>query len=182
MNLSHALASSLPPPGYNAQRPYCFSLTLANGEMSFFQAGTEELVQEWVLTCNYWAARRSRPPLPGGVSNVDYGWRALDNADEPEDRDDSQSMFSTRSAKSKMSLHPTLGRRNGNSERTHLSDWKAPQASLIPSSLDEESQLESLQKHIQSLVKDLDHHKSLEVPLGRYVSLMLQSTGSRFAN
>jgi PH/SEC7 domain-containing protein len=170
MNLSHALASALPPPGYNTQRPYCFSLTLHNGEMSFFQAGTEELVQEWVSTCNYWAARRSRPPLPGGVSNLDYGWKTLESTDQPEDHTDSQSVFSNRSAKSRLSMHRTLGRRNMPAERNHLSDWKAPQPSLIPSKLDEETQLESLQKHVQSLVKDLAAHKALEAPLAKYVS------------
>ena len=45
-------------------------LTLANGALYFFQAGTEELVNEWVQTCNYWAARQSKEPLPGGVSNM----------------------------------------------------------------------------------------------------------------
>ena len=181
MNLSHALASALPPPGYNTQRPWCFSLTLHNGEMSFFQAGTEDLVQEWVSTCNYWAARRSRPPLPGGVSNLDYGWKALESSDQPEDHTDSQSVFSNRSAKSRLSMHRTLGRRNMPAERNYLSDWKAPQPSLIPSKLDEEAQLESLQKHSQSLIKELTAHKALEAPLAKFVSwIMGEIIGSTF--
>lgn len=169
MNLSHALASALPPPGYNSSRPHCFSLTLSNGEMSFFQAGTDDLVHEWVLTCNYWAARRSRPPLPGGVSNLDYGWRALEESNEhaggEPDKADIQSVFSTRSGKSRRSMHPSLG-----GGKTHLADWKAPQPSLIPSDLDEETQLEALQAHVVHLAKDLNHHKGLETPLLNYVS------------
>src|ERR1700742_2958511 len=52
-------------------------LTLSNGGVSFFQAGTEELVGEWVRTCNYWAARQSKEPLAGGVSNMEYGWNRV---------------------------------------------------------------------------------------------------------
>src|SRR5438477_928600 len=44
IHLSHSLAHALPPPGYNRQRPHCMVLTLANGGVYFFQAGTEELV------------------------------------------------------------------------------------------------------------------------------------------
>jgi PH/SEC7 domain-containing protein len=151
--------------------------------MSFFQAGTDELVSEWVLTCNYWAARRSRPPLPGGVSNLDYGWRAIEQANNAGeevgseiDRTDNQSIFSTRSAKSRLSMHHLPGRRfnpnesSTNLSRSSLSDWKPPQPSLIPSRLDEETQLESLQKHVRVLMIDLSDHKVLEGPLARYVS------------
>jgi PH/SEC7 domain-containing protein len=77
LQLSHSLAHALPPPGYNRQRPYCMVLTLASGAVFFFQAGTEELVNEWVQTCNYWAARQSKEPLAGGVSNMEYGWNRV---------------------------------------------------------------------------------------------------------
>ena len=76
-SLAHTLANSLPPPGYNRARPHVFALTLANGSVYFFQTGHEELVQEWVSTCNYWAARQSREPLGGGVSNMEYGWNRV---------------------------------------------------------------------------------------------------------
>ncbi|PWN21755.1 hypothetical protein BCV69DRAFT_281683 [Microstroma glucosiphilum] len=75
--LAHTLANSLPPPGYNRARPHVLALTLPSGAVYFFQAGTEDLVQEWVSTCNYWAARTSRPPLAGGVSNMEYGWNKV---------------------------------------------------------------------------------------------------------
>jgi PH/SEC7 domain-containing protein len=54
-------------------------LTLANGGAYFFQAGTEELVNEWVSTCSYWAARTSKEPLAGGVSNMEYGWNCVED-------------------------------------------------------------------------------------------------------
>ncbi|KAF8200849.1 hypothetical protein BJ912DRAFT_1019831 [Pholiota molesta] len=76
INLAHSLAHALPPPGYH-KRPHCMVLTLANRAVYFFQAGTEELVNEWVSTCNYWAARTSKEPLAGGVSNMEYGWNRV---------------------------------------------------------------------------------------------------------
>jgi len=56
-----------------------------------FQAGHEELVQEWVATCNYWAARQSREPLAGGVSNMEYGWNKVLPRDYDEIMDDTAS-------------------------------------------------------------------------------------------
>jgi hypothetical protein len=143
--------------------------------MSFFQAGTEELVQEWVATCNYWAARRSRPPLPGGVSNVEYGWnRFVEVTEGQAEHDDAKSFRSERSVRSRLSMQATRGRRNGNAaivERMHIADWRAPQASLIPSPLDEETQLESLQKHLQLLHKELEQHTLLEEPMSQMVGI-----------
>jgi hypothetical protein len=86
-SLAHSLANSLPPPGYNRSRPHVFALTLPNGNVFFFQTGHEELVQEWVSTCNYWAARHSREPLAGGVSNMEYGWNKVLPSDVREDDD-----------------------------------------------------------------------------------------------
>jgi PH/SEC7 domain-containing protein len=156
----------LPPPGYNAARPYCFRLKFSSGETNIFQTGTEDLTLEWVSTCNYWAARRSRPPLPGGVTNAEYGWRSLESRQE--DRDDTVSVFSNRSSKSKMSFQNTLGRRN--SSLVPISEWEAPRPTLAPSTLDEELQLESLQRHLENLAKDLKSHESYEEPLNRLVS------------
>ncbi|SJX60602.1 uncharacterized protein SRS1_11831 [Sporisorium reilianum f. sp. reilianum] len=75
--LAHSLANALPPPGYNKTRPHVFALTLPGGRVYLFQTGHEELVNEWVSTCNYWAARQSKEPLPGGVSNMEYGWNKV---------------------------------------------------------------------------------------------------------
>ncbi|GAC73793.1 guanine nucleotide exchange factor [Moesziomyces antarcticus T-34] len=83
--LAHSLANALPPPGYNRTRPHVFALTLPGGKVYFFQTGHEELVNEWVSTCNYWAARQSKEPLAGGVSNMEYGWnKVLPQLDDDE--------------------------------------------------------------------------------------------------
>lgn len=72
--LRQTLASSLPAPGYSKSRPHVWALSLPSGAVHLFQAGTHEIVKEWVSTANYWSARLSKEPLIGGVSNVEYGW------------------------------------------------------------------------------------------------------------
>ncbi|KAL5528345.1 hypothetical protein ACEPAF_7481 [Sanghuangporus sanghuang] len=175
VSLAHSLAHALPPPGYSRQRPHCFVLTLATGGVYFFQAGTEELVNEWVSTCNYWAARTSKEPLAGGVSNMEYGWnRVMDldddrpsvSGDDPSYRD--TDTFSTRSTRSWHGMKDTFSIRSGVSpyaERITIHDWKPPMPSTVPSTHDEETQLEALQKHATSLKTDLDKHNALRTPM-----------------
>lgn len=74
-DLKHTLATVL-PSGYSRQRQHTFTLQQSNGAVYVFQASSAEQVEEWVSTCNYWAARESKEPLAGGVSSLDYGWGA----------------------------------------------------------------------------------------------------------
>lgn len=185
MSLIHSLAHVLPPPGYSRQRPHCLVLTLASGGVYFFQAGTEELVNEWVSTCNYWAARLSKEPLAGGVSNMEYGWnRVVDVAEgrpsasgdptpaRDPDPSDSVSMRSGRSGRSRMSKKdPFSSRSNGSpfADRAFINEWKPPMPSTVPSSHDEEAQLEALQRHAAGLKQELDEHNALRVPMQQLV-------------
>jgi hypothetical protein len=73
IDLKHTLANAL-PSGYSRQRQHAFALQQSNGAVYLFQVGSAEQVQEWVDTCNYWAARESKEPLAGGVSSMEYGW------------------------------------------------------------------------------------------------------------
>ncbi|WOO77537.1 PH and SEC7 domain-containing protein [Vanrija pseudolonga] len=177
-SLMHAMAMALPKPGYSAQRPYCFTVTLPSGEISVFQAGTEELVAEWVATCNYWAARKSRQPLPGGVSNMEYGWsRALGH----EDFEDKASVRSARSGLSRLgglnarvrgaAAVPTHG-----PDKIHINEWKPPPHATMPSTLDEEAQLDALLAYVQKLKEELEQHKAIEEPMAR-----LYTAGSKNA-
>ncbi|KAH0827483.1 hypothetical protein J3R83DRAFT_4178 [Lanmaoa asiatica] len=179
VHLAHSLAHSLPPPGYSRQRPHCMVLTLANGGVYFFQAGTEELVNEWVSTCNYWAARTSKEPLAGGVSNMEYGWsrvsdthpRSVSDNDLARefDRADTLSVRSARSNRSKFGWREGVATvRAPHSpwkERTTINDWKPPIPPMISSIHDEETQLEALQKYVGTLKKDLQHHNELREPM-----------------
>ena len=151
-------------------------LTLANGGVYFFQAGTEELVNEWVSTCNYWAARQSKEPLAGGVSNMEYGWnRVVDLPEQARSMSDSESsrnvdrsdVMSVRSSRSR------YGRKDGASmrspspwmDRTIINDWKAPLPPTVASTHDEETQLEALQKHVKHLSEALKRHNELRTPM-----------------
>ncbi|KAI8972224.1 hypothetical protein BD414DRAFT_518040 [Trametes punicea] len=175
--LAHSLAHALPPPGYNRQRPHCMVLTLANGGVYFFQAGTEELVNEWVSTCNYWAARQSKEPLVGGVSNMEYGWnRVLDpvsrgrsvSEDDYSIREtDSQSVRSGRSGRSRFKEMAATVRADKSpwTDRTFINEWKPPLPPTVPSTHDEETQLEALQKHVAHLKDELQQHNELRTPM-----------------
>jgi len=179
LQLAHSLAHALPPPGYNRQRPYCMVLTLASGAVYFFQAGTEELVNEWVQTCNYWAARQSKEPLAGGVSNMEYGWnRVSEVLQHGRSASDDESIrvrdfTDNASVRSGRSNHSRFGRikegaatlRVGNSDRTNISEWKPPLAPSVPSTHDEEAQLEALKKHVSVLMQELQEHNELRGPM-----------------
>jgi PH and SEC7 domain-containing protein len=188
VHLAHSLAHPLPPPGYNRQRPHCMVLTLANGGVFFFQAGTEELVNEWVSTCNYWAARTSKEPLAGGVSNMEYGWnRVVDlngqrtsvsqsESHQNYDATDSLSMKSGKSAHSKFKWRGDAGGTVRGppspwSEKVFINDWKPPMPPAVPSNQDEETQLEALRKHVSSMKKDLELHNELREAMAVLVSL-----------
>ena len=186
VNLAHSLSHALPPPGYNRQRPHCMVLTLSHGAVYFFQAGTEELVNEWVSTCNYWAARQSKEPLTGGVSNMEYGWNRVneslahgrsvsdDESMRMADLADNMSVRSGRSSRSK------FGRKDGSAtvrlgnspwaDRTFINDWKPPNPPSVASTHDEETQLDALRKHVTSLTTDLQQHNELRAPMMALVS------------
>ncbi|KIM21922.1 hypothetical protein M408DRAFT_29167 [Serendipita vermifera MAFF 305830] len=177
--LAHSLAHVLPPPGL-ARRPHCFVLTLASGMAFFFQTGTEELANEWVSTCNYWAARQSKEPLAGGVSNMEFGWSRVEaDALANEDLDappgsfrtlsskDSSDNFSLRSARSRMGRFDGFStmRAHPLSDRVYINEWRAPGHSMVASGHDEETQLEALQKQAEKLKADLKTHNDLRDPM-----------------
>lgn len=125
----------MPSPGYNKSRPHVFILTLPSGGTYFFQAGTQDLITEWVLTCNYWSARSSKEPLSGGVSNMEYGWNRVnlstgEGAGEGEDgeEDDGNSLEA-------ISILTTPSIRSGKSGKSHLSTYSRNGSSSLGQSL-----------------------------------------------
>jgi PH and SEC7 domain-containing protein len=158
-------------------------LTLANGGVYFFQAGTEELVNEWVSTCNYWAARTSKEPLAGGVSNMEYGWnrvpdaasrtRSFSESEQSRDRDmdtDSMSVRSGRKLPWRDGAATVRASQSPWADRAYVNDWKAPLPPTVPSTHDEETQLEALQKHVASMKRDLKRHTELREPMQALVN------------
>ncbi|KAL6310459.1 hypothetical protein BKA93DRAFT_820881 [Sparassis latifolia] len=175
--LAHSLAHALPPPGYNRQRPHCMVLTLASGGVYFFQAGTDELVNEWVSTCNYWAARQSKEPLAGGVSNMEYGWnrvmdpltrmRSISEDNFSVREQDNSDGVSVRSGRSRFKDLAATVRADKSpwADRTFINDWNSPLPPTVPSNHDEETQMEALQKHVASLKEHLKDHNELRGPM-----------------
>ncbi|SJK97632.1 uncharacterized protein ARMOST_00885 [Armillaria ostoyae] len=177
VHLTHSLAHALPPPGYNRDRPYCMVLTLSDGGVYFFQAGTEELVNEWVSTCNYWAARTSKEPLAGGVSNMEYGWNRVtdsihgrSHSDTESTKDDSMSVMSGRSSHNRFGgwrdgASTVRASRSPWADRVYINEWKPPLPPTVSSEHDEETQMEALKKHVESMKKDLKKHNELREPM-----------------
>ncbi|SPO20231.1 uncharacterized protein UTRI_00628_B [Ustilago trichophora] len=212
ISLAHSLANALPPPGYNKNRPYVFALTLPGGKVFFFQTGHEELVNEWVSTCNYWAARQSKEPLAGGVSNMEYGWNKvlpqlsddeyeeLDNGTPPESSiygggqlaSDNRSVRSGRSSKARTfasptgSAAPSIGTSSNagfmSNERTFINEWRTPQLPTVPSTLSEERQLARLEKQVSTIESELTVHNELRQPMLSLYSPKGQNHAKALAN
>lgn len=47
---------------------------MSDGASWLFQVSSHQKAQAWTQGLNYWAALHSKEPLPGGVTNVEYGW------------------------------------------------------------------------------------------------------------
>lgn len=193
ISLAHSLANALPPPGYNKTRPYVFALTLPGGKVYLFQTGHEELVNEWVSTCNYWAGRVSKEPLAGGVSNMEYGWNKVLPREEEEEWEEeldsfspatagggdadsrgfTQSLMDSQSVRSKFSPAPSTTASVSTSskfgymtnERTFINEWRISELPTLASSLSEERQLSRLEKQVSSIELQLTQHNDLRQPM-----------------
>ncbi|EPB88170.1 hypothetical protein HMPREF1544_05002 [Mucor circinelloides 1006PhL] len=149
--LNHTLSNPLPPPGYNRQRPHVFAIQQSDGGVYLFQVSNAEQTHEWVSTCNYWAARESKEPLPGGVGNMEYGWGAclndviMDLDAARKGYDQKVNYFSTQDPDSIM-----------------INDWMPPTATMVSSQLNEKDQYEVLQKHLVDLNEEINQHRDIK--------------------
>ncbi|CDH49068.1 sec7 domain containing protein [Lichtheimia corymbifera JMRC:FSU:9682] len=143
--LNHTLSNILPPPGYNRQRPHVFAIQQPDGGVYLFQTASQEQCNEWVATCNYWAARESKEPLPGGVSNMEYGWGGC--------------LHDVVIHKETDEVHV---QGNDDPDAVNIFDWKPPTPPLVSSTLEEEQQLEVLKKHLNALEQEIDDHRELK--------------------
>ncbi|KAJ5930724.1 hypothetical protein N7466_006217 [Penicillium verhagenii] len=166
--LRQTIASALPSPGYSKSRPHVWALSLPTGAVHLFQAGTPEIVREFVSTANYWSARLSKQPLVGGISNIEYGWSdAVINSalvNTVEDRSPPPSsgahrasiQSSIRSSIDHQGVRPRLP-----ADRVNISDWSPPQQSMVASNFTEEEQLKALQAYVKNVEDDLQRHNEL---------------------
>lgn len=147
IKLNHSLANVLPPPGYNRQRPHVFAVQQPHGGVYLFQAPSHEQVNEWVATCNYWAARQSKEPLSGGVSNMEYGWGScLDDVILDLDA----------------SVDVNTGQSFDDPDSINIYEWRPPMPPSVSSTLDELDQLDALRKHLGTLSNDINEHRDLK--------------------
>ncbi|KAJ5801402.1 uncharacterized protein N7518_003470 [Penicillium psychrosexuale] len=164
--LRQTIASALPSPGYSKSRPHVWALSLPTGAVHLFQAGTPEIVREFVSTANYWSARLSKQPLIGGISNIEYGWSdsvinsALIGGESrsppPSSGARPSIQSSIRSSMDHQGVRPRLP-----ADRVNISDWSPPQQSMVASNLTEEEQLKALQGYVQNVEDDLSRHNEL---------------------
>lgn len=190
--LRQTIASALPPPGYSKSRPHVWALSLPTGAVHLFQAGTPEIVREFVSTANYWSARLSKEPLVGGISNIEYGWSdAVINSaliNPGEDRSDRspppssgaprQSIQSSiRSSIDHQSVRPKLP-----ADRVNISDWSPPQQSMVASQQTEEDQLKSLQAYVKNVEDDLQRHNELRSAMNLAFSPRHPNSAKAMAN
>ncbi|KAL4995692.1 hypothetical protein BDV10DRAFT_126381 [Aspergillus recurvatus] len=166
--LRQSIASALPPPGYSKSRSHVWALSLPTGAVHLFQAGTPEIVREFVSSANYWSARLSKEPLIGGISNIEYGWSdAIINSAliNPESRSPPSSsglgprpsiQSSIRSSIDQQVVRPKLP-----ADRVHISDWTPPQQSMMAANLSEADQLKSLQTYVKNVEDELQRHNEL---------------------
>ncbi len=80
-NLMHSLAQTLPSNDNDSSFQGLWMLSVPNLLSSYpkdtilvFEAGTVEIANEFVITCNYWSAKLSVPPVSEIYSNIEYGW------------------------------------------------------------------------------------------------------------
>eukprot|EP00842_Homolaphlyctis_polyrhiza_P001476 jgi/Hompol1/2329/HPOL_002964-RA len=87
-SLLHAYCSAL-QIAYAQSRPHVLTLKLANANEFLFQAPSAAILMEWVRCINYWAGRKSKEPMRGAISSMEYGWtwivweRKAREADDP---------------------------------------------------------------------------------------------------
>ncbi|RMD42330.1 hypothetical protein DV735_g2754, partial [Chaetothyriales sp. CBS 134920] len=171
--LRHAIASTLPPPGYSKSRPYVWALSLPTGSVHLFSVGTPDIVKEFVSTVNFWSARLSKEPMMGGVSNMEYGWsdsivnRALVGADSASRSQVTSSgrpstQLSMRSSIDTGSSGPKV-RLPG--DRAYINEWQPPQQSMMASQLLEVDQLKALQAYVNTVEEELQKHNEMRGPM-----------------
>uniref|UniRef100_A0A060T8W9 ARAD1C39908p n=1 Tax=Blastobotrys adeninivorans TaxID=409370 RepID=A0A060T8W9_BLAAD len=143
ISLSHSIAQTN-PQGKGASSAQ-WSLTLPSQKMLLFLAGTQEIADEYVYTCNYWAARVSREPLVEAVSNMEYGW------DRPVEIVSQLDTLPPISSGSFDTLF--IGK-----ERIQVKEWRPPVASTLHGNYTEQEQLDGLKKYSQKIEDTFSEH------------------------
>jgi hypothetical protein len=201
--LRQTIASALPSPGYSKSRPHVFALSLPTGAVHLFQVGTAEIVKEFVGTANYWSARLSKPPLVGGVSNIEYGWgdsvlnpalmlQRPESATPGQTPGTSSSNHSGLMGRSSINTpsspgHMSGGRRSEEQggyrmrlpgDKVQVSEWSPPTQSMMASQLLAVDQLRELSAYVGNVEEELKKHNELRPLMSMAVSYLPLSFSS----
>ncbi|KAI8898071.1 hypothetical protein BC833DRAFT_591154 [Globomyces pollinis-pini] len=163
---------------HGSGRNHCFSLHLADNRIFVFHCPNEDSLNAWTTTINYWAARKSREPMRGGIGNVDYGWNNVNL--ESSDKERGYSMDATinrqrerittgtRSHSSDTNSQTSYVQSVGNFKKSKLklAKWEEPSISYrLVSSKNEIQQLESMKKQLEIIKKEIEDHESCHSPM-----------------
>lgn len=183
--LRQTIASALPPPGYSRARPNVWALSLPSGAVHFFEVGTAEIVKEFVSTANYWAARLSKEPLIGGVSNVEYGWS--ESVLGEVDTSLTSSLSHTHDPRPSLQVSIRSSLDHGSSvrpklpgDRANIMEWAPPSQSMVASSLREADQLRALETYVGNIEAELARHNELRPTMVLTVCFSSPGGGSFF--
>lgn len=118
---------------------------IGHDNILMFSAGTREIAEEYVFTCNYWAARTTAIPTQSeSVSNKNYGWGSLLDATSVNDV-------------LKARIHP----------------WEPLIPSVVASSLSMKKQLIELFKYVQILENLILEHLQLKDKIDEFIHRIL---------
>lgn len=188
--LRQSIASALPDPGYSKARPYVWALSLPTGAVHLFQVGTPDIIKEFVSTANYWSARLSKEPMMGGISNMEFGWsdavlnRALISSESHPNMPVGGSSRPSMQSSLRSSFDQVSGgmRPKRPVDKMTISEWCAPQQSMMASQLMEVDQLRNLQAYIQNVETELGKHNELRPAMQLALPTRHPNTSKAMAN
>lgn len=148
VSLAHTLAQVV--PNKDDGDATSWSLSLPGDRVLVFRAGTDDIANEYVYSCNYWAARVSKEPLVEAVSSAEYGWH----------RPVELSMEAERAGRRPKVAAASFDTIVIDTTRIQIREWRPRVPSTVHSSLDEDMQLESLRRHVSNVERILAEHNS----------------------
>lgn len=157
--LNHAVAFGLSTKAYK-DHPHVWSLITASGQRHAFATGSQELVDEWVLTANYWAGRVSKEPLLGAVGSAEYGWgeQLTESAAQQDEAPDAVPRTAT----------STRSKRTAPGDQLIIQEWRPEPHSTMTSTLPVVEQLAVLSR---VLVATQEEHKQHQAKQARALDL-----------
>ncbi|KAG8529116.1 uncharacterized protein KY384_005751 [Bacidia gigantensis] len=170
--LRYSYAAVLPSQVISRSRPYIWALTEATGSLHHFQAGTPEIVQEFVTTANYWSARLSQVPYGMPATNLEFGWsrRALyTRPTRPSSKHSrSASISSPRPSTVGSSRYDKVEGRASTEKSDRgifVCEWEIPRLPAFPSKLMEVDQKNAMARYLKSAREELQKHNELWTPI-----------------